>query len=58
MVGAVDLIFDVVGGTTFESAVKALARGGRIAVTGYASGAPVNRWSGCPMSSCRRLARR
>ncbi|MEV4349328.1 zinc-binding dehydrogenase [Actinoplanes sp. NPDC049596] len=37
----VDLIFDVVGGSTAAAAVKALGRDGRIAMVGLASGAPV-----------------
>jgi NADPH2:quinone reductase len=34
----VDLIYDVVGGETANTAVRALARDGRIAIVGYASG--------------------
>ncbi|MEV0717498.1 zinc-binding dehydrogenase [Asanoa sp. NPDC050611] len=36
-----DLIFDVVGGETAGIAVKTLARHGRIAIVGFASGVPV-----------------
>lgn len=37
----VDVIYDPVGGDTAATAVKSLARNGRIAVVGLASGAPV-----------------
>jgi NADPH:quinone reductase len=37
----VDLIYDVVGGETAATAVKALARNGRLAIVGFASGVPV-----------------
>ncbi|WP_405577306.1 zinc-binding alcohol dehydrogenase family protein [Streptomyces sp. NBC_01190] len=37
----VDLIFDPVGGETAATALKGIARGGRIALAGLASGAPV-----------------
>jgi NADPH2:quinone reductase len=36
-----DLVYDVVGGETAGAAVKALARNGRIAIVGFASGVPV-----------------
>ncbi|GIF73737.1 quinone oxidoreductase family protein [Asanoa siamensis] len=39
--GGADLVFDVVGGETAGTAVRALARHGRIAIVGFASGAPV-----------------
>ena len=37
-----DVVYDVVGGNTAAAAVKALARNGRLAIVGFASGAPVS----------------
>ncbi|SNT18053.1 NADPH2:quinone reductase [Asanoa hainanensis] len=36
-----DVVYDVVGGDTAAAAAKALGRGGRLAIVGFASGAPV-----------------
>ena len=47
----VDLIYDVVGGETAATAVKALARNGRIAIVGFASGVPVIARHGRPAAA-------
>ncbi|MEV4537322.1 zinc-binding dehydrogenase [Asanoa sp. NPDC049518] len=36
-----DVVYDVVGGETAAAAAKALGRGGRLAIVGFASGTPV-----------------